>query len=729
MVRLNEAIMKAQARAEGSGIAELARVGTEVSVKTLAPASAIAERRLFLERTEPEQARMLLERVLGGNEIQPVNYLERGMLAQRAVCRISIRDEGGRLEGYGTGFLVSPGLLLTNNHVLPNGGAARKSLAEFDFQQDLLDAMLPVASVELEPDRFFETSMELDFSLVALKAEARDGRAVVGYGYLPLIAQTGKVLEGEWLTIVQHPDGTAKKVCVRENRLLKRDEEVIWYSTDTMGGSSGSPVFNNEWQVVALHHSGVPEIGPDGRWMTWRGTPYDPEKHGEADIKWVANEGIRVSRIINLLRQKRGADPELAEFFARAGPEGAAVIPAAQPPAPDAPVESVATARRVTVTLEMGADGAVRVCGQDAETLPAGESPVEERTGFVVKLDSVTGPVIRSGYDPAFLGGRFRIPRPLLNGNLGLAAPLLAVAREAPTAEEECLLNYHGYSLVMNRRRRLAIYSAANVSFWGRNGAIDSRTSAWQWDDRIAREHQLGNFYYAASGARKNRFDRGHLTRNEDMEYSLAEGEKVEDVIRRARDSFYFTNCGPQHESFNQSLTWSRKRGGDGRPLWQGLERLVLEDSIVRQNFRAMVITGPVLDEGDPVWDRFPGIQYPLKYWKLVVGETASGGNLFATAFLMDQSDMIRVEGLERVEIPAAFQLFQVPVAEIERLTGLGFTAHDGEGDAQPLSAFDTLERPAPHERRASVRESAVGGIPTGYVPLKDSFDIVLAQG
>jgi V8-like Glu-specific endopeptidase len=33
--------------------------------------------------------------------------------------------------------------------------------------------------------------------------------------------------------------------------------------TDTLPGSSGSPVFNSSWQVVALHHSGgwLPEPG------------------------------------------------------------------------------------------------------------------------------------------------------------------------------------------------------------------------------------------------------------------------------------------------------------------------------------------------------------------------------------------------------------------------------------------------------------------------------------
>ena len=35
-------------------------------------------------------------------------------------------------------------------------------------------------------------------------------------------------------------------------------EVLHHYSTDTEAGSSGSPVFNDQWEVVALHHSVKP---------------------------------------------------------------------------------------------------------------------------------------------------------------------------------------------------------------------------------------------------------------------------------------------------------------------------------------------------------------------------------------------------------------------------------------------------------------------------------------
>ena len=43
-----------------------------------------------------------------------------------------------------------------------------------------------------------------------------------------------------------------------ENRLINVDDNFVTYSTDTTQGSSGSCVLNDQWQVIALHHSGVP---------------------------------------------------------------------------------------------------------------------------------------------------------------------------------------------------------------------------------------------------------------------------------------------------------------------------------------------------------------------------------------------------------------------------------------------------------------------------------------
>src|SRR6185503_7865587 len=81
----------------------------------------------------------------------------------------------------------------------------------------------------------------LDFCLAAVSTQSVDGRRNLSdYGWLPLSGEPGKAFVGEYLTIIQHPKGERKQVCVRENKLLKYAEKnpYVWYETDTVSGSS-----------------------------------------------------------------------------------------------------------------------------------------------------------------------------------------------------------------------------------------------------------------------------------------------------------------------------------------------------------------------------------------------------------------------------------------------------------------------------------------------------------
>ncbi len=68
------------------------------------------------------------------NDIMPFKYLAKGTAAGKSVCRIVIRGDGGGILGHGSGFLVTPNLLLTNNHVLENFETASISSAQFDYE-------------------------------------------------------------------------------------------------------------------------------------------------------------------------------------------------------------------------------------------------------------------------------------------------------------------------------------------------------------------------------------------------------------------------------------------------------------------------------------------------------------------------------------------------------------------------------------------------------------------
>jgi endonuclease G len=371
VILARQEIAKAKARAAAVPLAALAETHADKTPADLADAKDKRDRLQFLRKSQGDTPQTLqtFERIIAGNELQPVNYLELGVLAARPVCRIRVGDTGGRLVAWATGFLIAPQVLITNNHVLPSAAVAATSSAQFDYELDVFGGEAPLVEFSLRPDDLFYASEDLDFAVCAVAPASSDGAPLSTYGFLPLIGTVGKVMDGEWLSITQHPNGERKQVCVRENHLLTRTDEVLWYSTDTLGGSSGSPVFNNNWQVVALHHSGVPEE-KNGVPQTVDGRDYDPSRDPETAVKWIANEGIRVSRIVDRLKSERPSHPLLADVFemtpARARAVTEALLaalprPAARSTSAKPPIEAArfGPGRSVTVTLDISEDGAV----------------------------------------------------------------------------------------------------------------------------------------------------------------------------------------------------------------------------------------------------------------------------------------------------------------------------------------------------------------------------------
>ncbi|NEU83371.1 endonuclease [Nostoc sp. UIC 10630] len=269
--------------------------------------------RTMAEESQPEVAgvkilspenfnRLVQERILGQNDLMSVSYLEYGLSVSRSIGRILIRNNSNRLVGYGTGFMVSPRLLLTNNHVLSNAQQAGFSLIEFNYQSGVGGQMLQSYTYELDPATFFLTDKLLDFSLVAVKDNSSGQPLLATFGWNRLIEEEGKVILGEYVNIIQHPSGQPKQLALRENRLVDLFDDFLHYKTDTAPGSSGSPVFNDQWEVVGLHHSGVPQKDEQGRILAIDGQVWTSEL-GEDRIAWEANEGIRISRIVKHVLQ------------------------------------------------------------------------------------------------------------------------------------------------------------------------------------------------------------------------------------------------------------------------------------------------------------------------------------------------------------------------------------------------------------------------------------------
>lgn len=240
-----------------------------------------------------------LERILGFNDLISVHFLEKGWRSARAVGRIHISSG----LGFGTGFMVSPRLLLTNNHVLPDSETASHSYVEFDYQLGADGRLMRVQEFDFAPDELFLTDADLDFTLVAVKPVNNREWEVVHYGWLPLNADENKVIVGEKLNIIQHPSGERKQLALRENFLEDILDNFLHYQTDTAPGSSGAPVFNDQWEVVALHHAGVPKEDAEGNYLTLDGGIWD-KSMPLSRLAWKANEGVRISRIIKFVDEQ-----------------------------------------------------------------------------------------------------------------------------------------------------------------------------------------------------------------------------------------------------------------------------------------------------------------------------------------------------------------------------------------------------------------------------------------
>lgn len=265
----------------------------------------------------------VLERVIGeAEEFLSVMFIKRALVAARAVGRIMSTTTG---QGFGTGFLIAPGVLMTNHHVLQTSFAAQRAAVQFHYELEIDSRQTNGHCFALEPHRLFHADARLDMAIVAVAPISEDGVALSDFGHLPLIGVEGKIRKGQPVNIVQHPLAGRKQVVFRESLLtaLPPDSDhVAHYTGDTQPGSSGAPVFSDLWEVVALHHSGVPDQTATGHYVTLDGGIWNPSLDPEMKtVKWIANEGIRVSRIVAHLKT-------VADLLSREGRAGADLVDA-----------------------------------------------------------------------------------------------------------------------------------------------------------------------------------------------------------------------------------------------------------------------------------------------------------------------------------------------------------------------------------------------------------------
>ncbi len=219
----------------------------------------------------------------------------------------------------------------------------------------------------------------------------------------------------------------------------------------------------------------------------------------------------------------------------------------------------------------------------------------------------------RRGYNPNFLSENADEAQPD-----PFSVPLPGVSEPDMLAETDAgkkILHYQNFSIAMHKARRLALFTASNITKEPKlrkpnprkkytrkalTGLDENDREKWFQDERLDEDFQLPDVFFTRD---RQSFDKGHLVRRED----IAWGTTYEEVVRANGDSYHVTNCSPQTKEFNQS--------SKGEDNWGDLENVVLSEAA---NERLCVFAGPILADEDqsfqgkgvggaPLWVRISG--------------------------------------------------------------------------------------------------------------------------
>ena len=650
---------------------------------------------------------LVQEVVLGVRNFLSVEFLARGIQASRRVGRILI-ESGQGLRARGTGFLIGRGIVLTNEHVLRSKEQAAACFIQMDYEQNRYAPNPQPQLFAFEPDRLFLNNRSLDFAIVAAAPKSNHGAAIDQYGWFTLNDAQGKITVNpdDFVNIVQHPLGREKEVVVRDNKLLDlatSSQEAnslgpfLHYEADTEKGSSGSPVLNDQWEVVALHHTGVPVEDADGRWLDKEGHVWDERTQSPSEIAWRANEGIRVSSLVAALsqlplppQQKALLDPVLAKTpppaATEVGKEAIEPHEVAEPVGRRLPARSqerratfidqraIAPMAELEVPLRISISiGEPR---RPAGRLEAPQAPIRSPGLRAEILEERLEPeeyADRDGYDRRFLGTTVPLPVMKPRPRFGHALLIPRPARPRDTFE----LRYHRFSIIMNEERRLAYFSACNVNFNApETVGRDEGSKSWRLDPRIDSEHQLGAPYYL-----NNDYDKGHLTRRDDAAW----GSDKDDALAANWDTFHYTNAAPQHYLLNQSTEFT----GADLDLWGDLENFISEQG--GQQRRLSIFNGPIFGHRDKKLD---DALVPWAFFKIVIwrDRNESPG---AIGFVLSQRDLIENLREEAID-PGRFSIRQKRISQIERDLDISFG---------PLTEWDQMPQ---HDARESLDDEGV---------------------
>ena len=586
-----------------------------------------------------------------------------------------------RLPYGGTGFVVGRDLVMTNRHVAEifARGVGERSLAfapdrraGIDFRRDTgAGTTLRVQRVRMiHPywDMALLSVEGLPSTTVPLKLSLSDARdlvarrvAVVGYPAFdprnPAQVQDD-LFSGRYGVKRLQPGELQGAVSTAS---FGKVVQAAAHDCSTLGGNSGSAVIDlDTGEVVALHFGGA----------------YHQMNYG-VPAAALAQDSRVVDAGVSFAGAAPGGSNEWQAWWERADAEESGQASAGtpgpnggtgrlvQPKAVPAATPSVVVSRtqsgelslqvplHITISLGEPNGGAagVHVAGRPDST-EAMREPFHEE-----------GYESRRGFNSKFLGDQqFEVDLPAPRDSTVLA----------PALSGENLLRYENFSVAMHAKRRLALFTASNVTKEadlrrpeanqdytrvGLSGLGKNDIEKWFIDPRMDRRYQLPDAFFTKD---RQAFDKGHIVRREDVAW----GPTFE-ILRRANgDTYHVTNCSPQVSSFNQS--------SKGEDNWGDLENHVLSSAASE---RLCVLAGPVLAASDQV---FVGVseggqvlkaKVPSCFWKIIVARVEDG--LAAFGFVLDQ-DLSDVQWEEFV-VPSNFEPAMTRISDIGDMTGIDF--------------------------------------------------------
>jgi len=283
--------------------------------------------------------------------------------------------------------------------------------------------------------------------------------------------------------------------------------------------------------------------------------------------------------------------------------------------------------------------------GVTVASLPPGVRPDEAGNVFVETVAEDYRD--RKGYDTSFLGDGIDVPLPTVTGDLD------DVLTFEFDGEQQQVLKYEHFSVLMGTRRKMLRWSAVNID--GKLKVTDLGRPGWRNDPRISTDAQIQDACYGNSP----KFARGHMTRREYPNWGSQQTAE-----RANADSMHVTNVAPQMQTFN---------GG----VWLQLEEYALQNAR-DSGMKICVFTGPFFADDDPV--KF-GVNVPIEFWKVIAFVHDETHQLCATGYTMSQVKHLKDEEFVFGQHDSA----QCTISSIEARTGLSFG---------PLAAIDPFVEP-----------------------------------